>query len=166
MLISDDYRRLNRALHAEGSYGRKGDKWTARVEQLIDRFRPVDILDYGCGQGALGRALGRPIGEYDPAVQGKDAPPQPADLVVCTDVLEHVEPACLDTVLDDLQRLTRVCLFAVVSTRPAVKVLADGRNAHLIVEPWSFWEDRLSSRFTIDDVLIHHKEVEVVLLPR
>lgn len=164
MLISDQYRRLNRALHDEGSYGRKGDKWAARVQQLIERFEPRDILDYGCGQGALGRALDRTIREYDPAIAGKDARPEPADLVVCTDVLEHVEPECLDGVLDELQRLTRVCLFAVVSTRPAKKFLADGRNAHLIIEPWSFWEEKLASRFRVSETSANHKEVAAVLL--
>jgi hypothetical protein len=164
VLITDSYRRLNEALHSQGSYGWKGDKWALRVQKLIARFRPASILDYGCGQGALGRALGRPIQEYDPAVAGKQAKPIAADLVVCTDVLEHVEPACLDEVLDHLQMLTKVCLFAVVSTRPAKKFLADGRNAHLIVEPWAFWESKLAARWRIDSTVVHHKEVEVLLL--
>jgi len=165
MTISDQYRQLNRELHEQGSYGRKGDKWAGRVRELIEKYQPSAILDYGCGQGALGRALGVPIEEYDPAIDGKDQPPVGADLVICTDVLEHIEPEHLEAVLDDLQRVTGRCLFAVISTRPAKKILADGRNAHLIVEPWPFWEERLSARFRIDTRSESHKEVEVVLLP-
>ena len=165
MLISDAYRQLNRHLHDQGSYGRKGDKWAERVKGLIEERQPATVLDYGCGQGALGRALDRPIAEYDPAISGKDMMPEPADLVVCTDVLEHIEPECLDAVLDDLQRVTKACLFAVVSTRPAKKFLSDGRNAHLIVEPWEYWQEKLSRRFRISETKIYHKEVEVVLLP-
>lgn len=165
MLISEAYRQLNKTLHGEGSYGRKGDKWAPRVEALIDRFQPNSVLDYGCGQGALGRGLSRPIFEYDPAIPGKDNDPQPAELVVCTDVLEHIEPACLEMVLDHLQALATRCLFAVVSTRPAQKLLPDGRNAHLIVQSWPYWEEKLSARFRIDEAVVRYKEVEVVLLP-
>lgn len=165
MTISEQYRKLNKDLHEQGSYGRKGDKWTGRVRELIQQYEPGTILDYGCGQGALGRALGMPIQEYDPAIEGKDKPPTKADLVVCTDVLEHIEPEQLDAVLNDLHRVTGKCLFAVISTRPAKKVLADGRNAHLIVEDWSFWEQRLSSRFQIGERSENHKEVDVVLVP-
>lgn len=164
MTISEQYRQLNKHLHEQGSYGRKGDKWAGRVRELIEEYRPTTMLDYGCGQGALGRALGTPIQEYDPAIEGKDQPPARADLVVCTDVLEHIEPEHLDAVLDDLKRVTGRCLFAVISTRPAKKTLADGRNAHLIVEEWPFWEERLSRRFRVVARSANRKEVEVVLL--
>jgi 2-polyprenyl-3-methyl-5-hydroxy-6-metoxy-1,4-benzoquinol methylase len=166
MLITDSYRELNKDLHAQGMYGRKGDKWTAKVASLIEQFKPRCILDYGCGQGALGRALGVQVAEYDPAIPGKDKEPEPADLVICTDVLEHIEPECLDAVLDHLRGLTKSVLFAVVSTRPAKKFLSDGRNAHLIVEPWTFWQEKLSSRFDIGQTTVHHKEVEVELHAR
>lgn len=163
MLISEKYLSLNQELHDQGSYGRKGDKWTARVVQLIDQFKPDTVLDYGCGQGALSRSLDREIAEYDPAIEGKNSMPTTADLVICTDVLEHIEPELLDNVLDHLKKVTKVALFAVVCTRPAKKVLADGRNAHLIVEPWEFWKCKLAERFTIGETRIHQKEVEVIL---
>jgi len=37
--------------------------------------------------------------------------------------------------------------FLVIATRPAAKKLADGRNAHLIVEPASWWLPRLTSHW-------------------
>lgn len=163
MLISDAYRSLNQDLHEQGSYGRKGDKWTQRVNEMIGQYEPRTVLAYGCGQGALGRSLDIEIAEYDPAIAGKTGMPAPADLVVCTDVLEHIEPELLDNVLDHLRDLTKQALFAVVCTRPAKKFLADGRNAHLIVEPWEFWESKLSERFKIVETIVHHKEIEVVL---
>jgi hypothetical protein len=55
-------------------------------------------------------------------------------MVACIDVLEHIEPKLLENVLDDLQRVTREIGFFTVSTVLAEKTLADGRNAHLIVE--------------------------------
>lgn len=154
MLITDPYRELNRRLHAAGSYGRHGDKWASEVAAIAQREDLTEVLDYGCGQGSLCRALRMlaphlKLHEYDPAIAGKEAAPQPAEFVVCTDVIEHIEPECLASVLDDLQRLSLRFLFAVVSTRPAKKLLEDGRNAHLIVEPESFWQPMFRDRFAI-----------------
>jgi hypothetical protein len=150
-LISPTYRQLNTSLHAGGSYGRYGDKWAQRVTELIREYDADTVLDYGCGQGTLVAALGGNINEYDPAIEEKSALPSPADLVVCTDVLEHIEPDRLTAVLDHLQSLTLKALFAVISTRPAKKLLADGRNAHLIIEPPSFWRRELVERFRVTD---------------
>jgi 2-polyprenyl-3-methyl-5-hydroxy-6-metoxy-1,4-benzoquinol methylase len=163
VLISDSYLLLNQQLHEQGSFGGKGDKWAPRVRELIETLRPSTILDYGCGQGALARALDIDILEYDPAIAGKTSLPDPADLVVCTDVLEHIEPECVGEVLDHLKALTKVALFAVISTRPAKKVLADGRNAHLVVQPWEWWRTQLATRFTLTTPVIYHKEFEILL---
>jgi hypothetical protein len=65
--------------------------------------------------------------------------PEPHDLVVCSDVLEHIEPDCLGDVLRHLYDLTKKALFVDVACRPAKKVLADGRNAHLIQRDPSAW---------------------------
>lgn len=147
-LISPAYCATQKALHADPrGYGTKGDRWAATVLAVARQFEASSILDYGCGQGSLGRALratpGLSVREYDPAIKGKDQPPLFADLVTCTDVLEHIEPACLDAVLAHLRLLMRKAGFFVISTRLANKVLGDGRNAHLIVEPAPWWQARL-----------------------
>ena len=81
-------------------------------------------------------------------------------------MLEHVEPECVEDVLDHLQSVTRVALFAVISTRPAKKILADGRNAHLLVKDWEWWQYRLSARFELMNPIENHKEFQIVLLPK
>lgn len=150
MLITDEYRKLNADLHTSNpNYGVSSARWANHVVELAGRLQTQDILDYGCGKGLLKQTLGWPIREYDPAIPGKDATPAPADLVICTDVLEHIEPDCLTHVLDDLQRLTRKVAFLNVAMRPAKKVLADGRNAHLIQQPLSFWLPLFWERFTL-----------------
>lgn len=150
MLITDQYRELNAQLHdTNPHYGVSSTKWAPVVAGLAENFGTHDILDYGCGKGLLKSTLGWAIREYDPAIPGKDAPPEPADMVVCTDVLEHIEPECLEHVLNDLQRLTRKVAFLNIATRPAKKILADGRNAHLIQQPLPFWLPLLWQRFTL-----------------
>jgi 2-polyprenyl-3-methyl-5-hydroxy-6-metoxy-1,4-benzoquinol methylase len=148
MLISDEYRELNKELHETNeAYGTSGHKHAEAVVGLANAMQTADILDYGCGKGTLNSAIGIRLKEYDPAIPGKDDPPEPADIVVCGDVLEHIEPDCLDDVLDDLESLARRAVFLCVATRPAMKTLADGRNAHLIVEPKEWWLPKLMDRW-------------------
>lgn len=148
MLISEQYRDLNRQMHETNeAYGTSGHKHAEAVVGLANAMQTADILDYGCGKGTLNASIGIRIKEYDPAIPGKDDPPEPADLVVCGDVLEHIEPECLDDVLTDLESLTKRAVFLCVATRPAKKVLADGRNAHLIVEPKEWWLPKLMERW-------------------
>lgn len=153
MLISHDYLELQKALHAGGRYGVSSGRWADTARRLAEREDCAGILDYGCGQGQLNQALGECVREYDPAVAGKDQEPEPADLVVCTDVLEHIEPDCLDDVLLHLRSKVKKRLLFAISLRPAGKTLADGRNAHLIVESADWWLDRLVPYFRVVETI-------------
>lgn len=151
-VISPAYAALQRSLHAQPrGYGGRGDRWADAVRTLVEAHQCSSVLDYGCGQGSLKRAVmatppdGLRFSEYDPAIDGKNGLPSFADLVVCTDVLEHIEPARLDVVLGHLQMLARKVVFAVVSLKASNKVLADGRNAHLIIQPVDWWLARVNA---------------------
>ena len=76
--------------------------------------------------------------------------------MVCIDVLEHIEPAYLDNVLDDLQRCTDVIGVFTVACGPAMKILPDGRNAHLIQEPPEWWLPKPMQRFTLQSFQREH----------
>jgi len=150
-LISEEYRQLNGQLHqTNDAYGRSGHKWAADIRELANICAARTILDYACGKATLASALAdKTVICYDPCMPQFSDLPDPADLVVGSDFLEHVEPDCLEAVLDDLQRLTLKAVFLVVATRPAKKILADGRNAHLIQEPYSWWLPKIMHRWTI-----------------
>lgn len=153
-LISREYLEEQKKLHASPrGYGGKGNKWAEVVVGLAAHYKCASILDYGCGQGTLAIALkqlGRDCRQYDPAIPKHAAMPEPSDLVVCTDVIEHIEPDCLDSVLKHLRMLTKKALFFVAATRPASKTLSDGRNAHLIIESAEWWAAKVSAAgFTI-----------------
>jgi hypothetical protein len=114
-----------------------------------------ELLDYGAGKGRLGEALREhvrgplTIHYYDPAVPEWSAPPAPCPFVACIDVLEHIEPQLLDNVLDDLRRVTDGVGVFTVHTGAAVKLLPDGRNAHLTQQPPEWWLPRLMQRFEL-----------------
>lgn len=162
-LISSDYAEQNRQLFdANMVYGVGGGRHAPVVERLVEKLSLTSVLDYGCGRGFLAKELKFPIWEYDPCVPGKEAPPRPADLVVCTDVLEHVEPDKLDFVLADLRRCTRRIGYFVISTGPAQKSLPDGRNTHLIQEGREWWVERLRRFFTLPDNAVTERGASLV----
>lgn len=147
--ISDDYLAQQRALHLlPQGYGGKGSRWASTVASLAKATRSYSVLDYGCGRGSLRPLLSElapllDVREYDPAIPGKDGDPIFADLVVCTDVLEHVEPDKIGNVLRHLRCLARKAVFLVVCLRPANKDLPDGRNAHLLLRSAHWWDTQI-----------------------
>jgi hypothetical protein len=154
MLISDEYRALNAELHRSSpAYGTSSAEWANRVNELCQAHQIKTALDYGCGKGTLSKSLPRSrpyrMAGYDPAIPGQDTLPARAELVICTDVLEHVEPECLSNVLTHIDGLAERFIFFVIHTGPAKKVLPDGRNAHMLIEPAWWWMRQISDRWTV-----------------
>ena len=148
-MISEQYREQNRLLHDEDrEYGSKGGKKHHKfIRKLAERYECKSILDYGCGKGSLKQIMGGIVANYDPATFPEL--PEPADMVVCTDVLEHIEPEYLDDVMNHLRMLTLKVAFFVVACRKAARSLPDGRNTHLIVQSQQWWLDKIGEKFTI-----------------
>lgn len=144
-LASPEYRRQLVAKHQSTRWGKSGHSHLADLSAWRTMIGAESVLDYGCGQGTLKTHAPFKVQEYDPGIPGKDVLPKPADLVVCTDVLEHVEPDRVDQVLAHIRRLAGKGVYLVISCRPARELLPDGRNAHLTVQPESWWLERLQS---------------------
>jgi len=150
MLLTETYKNLQGHLHTtNSSYGTSSFIYKDQINELIDVSGAKNALDYGCGKGLSKAFVNIPLALYDPCIKERAEPPRAADIVICTDVLEHIEPDCLDSVLQDLKRLTLSVGFFSIHTGPAVKVLADGRNAHLIQEDEKWWLPRLRILFNV-----------------
>lgn len=142
-LTSEGYRGQLIELHQSQTWGADGAKHTEAVRSLWEHYQPKTTLDYGCGENKLAESLKGEfrVSGYDPGIPDRAKMPKPCDMVICTDVLEHVEPSKLDAVLDHIWRLTGQVGYFVISTKPANAVLPDGRNAHLSVRPAEWWEE-------------------------
>jgi 2-polyprenyl-3-methyl-5-hydroxy-6-metoxy-1,4-benzoquinol methylase len=148
VLITEKYRALNINLHQDPRYGsRVRHKLYVAIGELAMKVGAKTILDYGCGKGEMSKHLSK-VTNYDPAVYEYFGKPRPHDVVACCDVLEHVEPECLEEVLQDIERVAKKAIYLVISTRLASKILSDGRNAHLIVESPSWWLEKIKTSFT------------------
>jgi hypothetical protein len=153
MTYTAEYANLLRQLHEEEeSFG--GGSQAYLVAQLIQLLGVESVFDYGAGKRRLQRRLQQEFGlnivyaAFDPAYP-EYGQPKTADLVCCIEVLEHVEPEQIKQVLDDLQKITTQFGFFTVHTSNSGKFLADGRNAHILQRPISWWLAEFSSRFEI-----------------
>jgi len=130
------------------------------VAQLVKQANIQSISDYGAGKKRLLEGLkanGVTPKDYYPfdPVFPEYGEPKSADLVCCIDVLEHIEPTKLNAVLQELASITIGLGFFSIHMGPAGKVLTDGRNAHLIQQPTSWWLPRLCEHFNILELKQH-----------
>jgi len=155
ILITEDYRKMQQQLHENPNYGVASVQYAPMVAQVAKTLGAREMLDYGAGKGRLGTTLKEvmknppSIRHYDPAIPEWSGRPEPCGLVACIDVLEHIEPELLDHVLVDLQRVVAGVGVFTVHTGAAAKILPDGRNAHLIQKPASWWLPKFFERFDL-----------------
>lgn len=145
--MSTDWIQQHRLLHQDSPRnfaGKSVRKWIDAINQFADLHHCETILDYGCGKAQFwppewqGRVSG-----YDPAVDQFSQEPQPADLVICVDVMEHIPHNQVTEVIDRVNSLARRALFWVVDVKPAKKRFLNGVNCHLTQQPAEWWRDRV-----------------------
>ena len=142
------------SLHEQGKFGGAARHASVEINQIIEQEKITHLLDYGCRKKQILRQHLKPVDgfkyqAYDPGVPKLSGDPIPAEVVVACDVLEHIEPQCIDDVLDHIEELTEFLFYATISTREAAKKLSDGRNAHLIQQPMEWWLPKIWERFVI-----------------
>lgn len=166
-LISPEYRKLLKKMHSEKKWGSSGHKRAEAVLQIMAEYGLLTCLDYGCGRGTLKAKINEiadiiTVTEYDPAIEGKDKPPYPAEMLCSTDVLEHVELGNIGFVLKHINELFEKAAYLVISCRPANAILPDGRNAHLIIMPPDWWLIKLKKHLK-GEIYASGSETELVV---
>lgn len=137
-------------LHQTKRYGHTANSYAPHVRACVVDLRATRVLEYGCGQSSLGEILATPGLEwkrYDPAIPEFSSQPQePVDLVVCTDVMEHIPEEDVEDVLRHIGSLSRNVFFN-IATRAAKTVLPNGQNAHCTVWTIERWMEVLRKEF-------------------
>ena len=141
-------------LHNRNSdFGTSSIDYANEMELFIEWLKPTTVLDYGCGKGSLSGYLRKKypnieVYEYDPAIAGKDVLPKGVskfDLIINTDVLEHIPEDELSGVLGTISGLSDNVIFG-LNHALAEAVLSNGMNAHCTVKS-TFWYYNLMSRY-------------------
>ena len=124
------------------------------------------LLDYGCGKAVpymkkKCKELGirRPIQElcnldsfdlYDPAYpKYNKLYNKKYDIVICTDVMEHIAEQDIDYVLKDILSHSKKTVFLNISCQPALKHFKEGKfkgqNVHESVFNGHWWSDKVKN---------------------
>ena len=122
------------------------------IGQYIEILNCQSILDFGCGKGnqyhkeRIHETNFRGImpSLYDPAVEQYSKLPEGTfDAVISTDVLEHIEEEDIDDVLKLIYSKANKFVYHGIANFPAVVMLPDGRNAHVIQQPLDWWIEKI-----------------------
>ena len=127
------------------------------------------ILDYGCGKAIPYKENHRDVDPkkkipnfdkplhkwwgvdelflYDPAYPEHDKlPTKKYDMVICTDVLEHIPEEDLDWIIREICSLANKTVFINVSCEPAIKTFTTGKykgeNVHVSLFDHEWWVDK------------------------
>jgi len=144
-MISENLKKTYENIHATTAFGKRA-KIPTYLKKFIKENSPTSILDFGCGKGNLVQILKESypninIYGYDPANPQFASEIPCVDMVVSTDVLEHVEPEHIETIIEMLS-LKGKFHYHLISCAPAKLILPDGRNAHLIQEGDAWWRQK------------------------
>ncbi len=156
-LLREDLIKQYQKIHSEKRYGYTSQNLFLLLLPFAKELAPQTILDYGCGQSKLVDMLREeldPLGahgikafKYEPAIEEHAfLPVDSADLVLNTDVLEHIPAEDLAQVLKNIFTISRNALF-VISNKPAREILPDGSNAHCSVYPPEWWRELIEKQF-------------------
>ena len=162
--LIDSYKKLH---EQEGKF--KGISLIPLVPTLMKIVKDNDcktLLDYGCGKGlpydkerCREVDLRNPIQElcniesfdlYDPAYEKyATLPNKKYDIVVCTDVLEHIAEQDIDYVLTEILSRSNKIVFLNISCQPALKHFKQGKlkgkNVHISVFDPSWWGHKIGN---------------------
>jgi hypothetical protein len=162
--VTDEYKALLKQTHAQANpkkpWGLSGGRnFGSRVVEFLEKRPEIKtVLDYGAGQRTLEKFVKANCSRYselvwtnyDPGIDGIDTlPEEKFDLIVSSDVLEHVEPEQLPQVLKYLYEHNKYYQYHLIACDPCGSKLPDGRNAHLIVEHPDWWAHQFRDHGTI-----------------
>jgi 2-polyprenyl-3-methyl-5-hydroxy-6-metoxy-1,4-benzoquinol methylase len=135
---------------------------------IMSEFRPATVADIGCGSGGVLLALrecgvsihgfeyatagvemcrsrGIPVTQFD--ITADPIPSQRLDLVISTEVAEHLPSRCADKFCDMLGSMAPVIVFTAATP-------GQGGEDHVNEQPHSYWIARFQDRgFTFDESL-------------
>lgn len=141
------------------NYGKTSIKLYDMLEKIINDLNILSVLDYGCGKSKLLDLIKKnkkiKVYKYDPAIKKySKLTKNKVNLVICTDVLQHVPLYDLDRVLKEIKSKGIYILFYIKCTNHKTK-LPNKTYANCTVYDKKWWLEKLSNYY--DDI----KEIKI-----
>jgi hypothetical protein len=138
-------------------YGRSSEDLLEKIAPIIFKENPKSIMDFGCGRSSLINYFwkdgNRKLTKYDPAIrEHKKLVVEHHDIVLCTDVFEHIPEIYLGGMIKTLHEISSKAIIT-VSLIPARKKLPNGWNAHITIRPPEFWTDLIG---------LYYKKINII----
>jgi hypothetical protein len=133
-------------------YGSSSISLFEEVSLLIEAYKPNSILDYGCGKGILIKKISKKYPRincimYDPCIKEiSKLIVKKVDLILNTDVLEHIPEDMIDNILKEMASLSNLVFFQ-LAHGPASAVLPNGENAHCTIKPPEWYHEKIKVHF-------------------
>ena len=119
-------------------------QYIPEINKLRREYGLVTMLDYGCGKAQFHDPIWNAV-KYDPAIEIFNTKPVGKfDLVISTDVLEHVPEENIDEVIADIFNYSDRWVFVSVCCREAREILPNGMNAHATIKPEEWWKEKFN----------------------
>ena len=120
-----------------------------QVGKFIKRLHAQTVLDYGAGAGDAYRSphkiyktWGLPISSFK---RHEKKPDRRFDVVVCSDVLEHIPEDEVPRFIADLFNHAKLGVWASVCCRPAKKFFpGTDVNLHCTIKPLEWWQEQFT----------------------
>lgn len=152
-----DYYKEKHAKDPGFSKGSALIKHIPKIAEYIQTFEYRSILDYGCGKALFWKqdkifinslfewhGVHGTIDLYDPAIpEYQILQNRRYDMVICTDVLEHVLEEDVPDTLDNILTRVRKMAYLNISTKPATKTFNNGSNVHVTIRDRLWWQKQI-----------------------
>jgi|AACY02.5.fsa_nt_gi hypothetical protein len=115
------------------------------INNIIKKNNINSLIDYGCGKAMYYsdypfEKKNLDIFLYDPYfIKYKKLPKKKYELLICTDVMEHIQKHEIEESLIKMDNYSIKNLYFSICTRPAKKILPDGQNAHVTLMSKQAW---------------------------
>jgi 2-polyprenyl-3-methyl-5-hydroxy-6-metoxy-1,4-benzoquinol methylase len=155
------------------------------VVKLFDYKKDISVLDLGCGRATLANYfdgyIGVDVSEYIINLNKEKYPDKifyhnsihnlqflrnnKFDVVICADVMEHLPPNKVSSVLFQIFNLNTNKVALSISTRKSVFLTEDGKNLHLTVWTIEKWLSEIEKLFVVENKVIKNNLLSVELTP-
>lgn len=151
-------------------YGTTSIEYLKVLQDLINIIKPPIVIDYGCGKSKL---IDRLDGiqmkcRYDPAIpefSHKINSQMKFNLLLCTDVLEHIPSEDVDNFLTYVSSLAPVAVFA-ICYRHSYEFLPNGDPCHCTVRDREWWFEMLMSHYNDATTIGGTKNTDLILVKK